>query len=579
MAGLFTSRSSPSPGTTPAPSSPGAPPVSSPAARSARTSGPVRSRPLRVHSLTAATRSRSRGSSSPTTGGGSSVSGGWQAEAWKFYDTVGELRFVCEWISSALSQCRLVPSGVDSSGFPTGWTDVEAVRRIVADIAGGPAGQSSLLSKMATHLTVPGELYLAILQREEGDGTVEEWHVLSSSEVTKGRNGDVTVRLPDGSVWDLDDEQDSLERIWLPHARNAAEPDSLLRAALPTLREITRLSQWVEATAKSRLVSNGILAVPNEMVVPQHDAPGGSTAWRDRDAPGLPATPETEPEPVLLEGQDAGPEEDLAALLGGIPEDRKSGPEALTDALLETFSTAVQDPSSAAALTPIVIEAPGEMIGQIKHISIASDFTDTVMKLRDSAIKRLSLSLNVPAEVLMGTGGMNHWGAWQVEESAIKMHVEPLLIAICDRLTTYLLHPLLREQGVGNAEDYVIWFDTTALAQRPDRGADAKEAYDLGLISGDAYLRYMGFTDDDKPGEAMSMSEQRALAISIVKGAPTLLPGLAHIIGLDVDVDALSRARVPDNGETPRADPAGTSTGRTAPQDRPSTTDPQEPTP
>lgn len=578
MAGLFTSRSSPSPGTTPAPSSA---PSSSPAARSARTSGPVRSRPLRVHSLTAATRSRSqRGSSSASAGGVSSVSGGWQAEAWKFYDSVGELRFVCEWISSALSQCRLVPSGVDSSGFPTGETDAEAVRRIVADIAGGPAGQSSLLSKMATHLTVPGELYLAILQREEDDGrTVEEWHVLSSSEVTKGRNGDVTVRLPDGSVWDLDDERDSLERIWLPHARNASEPDSLLRAALPTLREITRLSQWVEATAKSRLVSNGILAVPNEMVVPQHDAPGGSASWRDRDAPGLPAG--AEPEPVLLEGQDADPEEDLAAILGGIPEDRKSGPEALTDALLETFSTAVQDPSSAAALAPIVIEAPGEMIGQIQHISIASDFTDTVMKLRDSAIKRLSLSLNVPAEVLMGTGGMNHWGAWQVEESAIKMHIEPLLIAICDRLTTYLLHPLLREQGVSDAEEYVIWFDTSALSQRPDRADDAREAYSLGLISGEAYLRHNGFPDTDMPGAdgetTMPEREQRALALRLVEKNPNLLPGLAHIIGLDVDVDALSRARVPDarGGGVPAADVApGSAPG--APDTRPADTSPEE---
>lgn len=440
---------------------------------------------------------------------------GWQAEAWAAYDQIGELKYACLYLSNALSRCRLIASTVGEDGMPTKSCDNEIVRSIVNDIAGSPAAQGALLGKFATHLTVPGECYLVILSREtEDDGIVDEWHVVSTSEVKKERAGKVTVTLPDGTAWELDKNTDSIHRIWIPHARIASEADSAVRAALPTLREMTRLGQWVEATAKSRLVSNGILAVPNEMTTPTYGGPPGATDWNTDDAPGL--TPD--------------PLDQFAPL-----QPQKSGPEALTDALLETMSTAVRDPSSAAALVPIIIEAPGDWIGKIQHIALSSEFTDVVIKLREAATARLALSLNIPAEVLTGMAAANHWSAWQIEESAIKMHIEPLLTTICDRLTELVLHPMLEREGI-DPDDYTVWFDTSALTLKPNRADDAIVAFDKGVLSGAALLRELGFGEEDGVTENMSDIEKRQLAVQLVKGAPSLLPLVAHIIGLDVAV-------------------------------------------
>lgn len=478
--------------------------------------------PMKVHSLTAASKAQTAGAGGAGADSISKHTKGWQQEAWTYYDTVGELRYVCEWLSNALSQCRLVPSEVDQFGDPTGSTDNDTVNRVVADIAGGPAGQADLLGKLATHLTVPGECWLAIIVKEQEDGSLaDEWHVLSTSEVTRNRD-QVQVTLPDGITYDLDPTTDSVHRIWVPHARVASQSDSVVRASIPTLREMTRLGQYVEATAKSRLVSNGILAVPNEMSVPTYDAPTGQSV--DPDAPGLPPGVEATDQDQL---PDFG--EDLDGLMGYTTQNQ-SGPEALTDALLETMSTAVQDPSSAAAMVPIVVEAPGEMIAQMQHITLETGFNDTVLKLREAATKRLSLSLNVPAEVLTGLGQSNHWSAWQIEESGIKMHVEPLLLVICDRLTEHVLRPMLAKAGLDPSK-YTIWFDTSALTLKPNRSQDAGAAYAAGVIDRDTYREELGF-DGAGDYDLNTQEGRQEFAMTMVFKDPALMPALAPWLGV-----------------------------------------------
>lgn len=531
--GMFTGPGRPQPNLTaaaPRPQTTSAPKTapSSPAQR------PTQYRGLRV--LTAAARSaRARTAQDKIT----RKTTGWQDDAWLYFDTVGELRYVCAWLTNALSRCRLVPSDVDEYGIPTGECTNPAVQQVVADIAGGPAGQSQLLGSMATHLTVPGECWVAILVTEDEQGhSQEEWHVLSTHEVQQKRGGAVEVTLPDGSTWELDPAVDSIHRVWQPHPRVASQADSAVRASLPTLREITRLSQYIEATAKNRLVSNGILAVPNEMSVPTFGDQHGADVVPDPDVPGLPPLdPLPDPGAPLPEGV------------------RQAGPEALTDALLETFEMAVADPSSAAALAPIIIEAPGDMIGQIQHITLGTEFTDTVMKLREAAIRRLALGLNVPAEILTGLGGSNHWSAWQIEESAIKLHVEPLLTTIVDRLTEHVLRPLLAAQGM-DPYAYTIWFDTSALTLRPNRSEDAQAAHAAGVIGGRTLREAMGFGDEDAPAETLTPTELRDLAVQLVKGAPSLLPMLATTIGFDLDTTATAPAEVGTPGQQPPAPPA-----------------------
>ena len=327
--------------------------------------------------------------SSPTAtqGAGPGQGDSWQSQAWQFYDSVGELRYVAQWISSALSRCALSASDVGDDGHPTGETSDRVVIDTVAEIAGGPAGQAALLGRLATFLTVPGDGYVVILYR---DGK-EEWHVLSREEVKKRADGKVEVLLA-GETIELDPATDSVTRVSRPHPRNARETDSPVRAALPILREIIRLGQHIETTAKSRLVGAGLLFVPNEMSLPQAGGPEGERV--DSDAPGLP--------PIAPE--------DYTPTVSATPSD-------LSDAIIETAGIAISDPGSAAAATPIVVGVPAEYIGNIQHMKFGLEWADTVLQLREAAIRRLALALDIPPEVMTGMGQSNHWCVDQQTEA------------------------------------------------------------------------------------------------------------------------------------------------------------------
>ena len=481
----------------------------------------------------------------PAGGGPSGTSGGdWKSTAWTMYDQVGELRYVCAWLSNALSRCELRGSDLDlETGQPTGSTESEMVRETVAAIAGGPAGQAALLGRLGTYLTVPGEGFVAIIVRQvenpQNPGSpvsVEEWYVLSTDEVTKGATGETEITLPDRSKHVLNDQTDTLARIYRPHPRKSWESDSPVRAAIPILREIVHLGQHIEATTKSRLAGNGLMLVPQEITMPKANAPTGDRpASGDPDAPGLPLPP-----------------------VDIVTNDKQVSSTDVMQALVQAASTALGDPSSAASLVPIILQAQGEYLDKVRHVKLGSEFTDVVMKLREAATKRLALSLDVPAEILLGTGDMNHWSAWQIEESAIKLHVEPLMTIICDRLTEFVLRPMLELQGHPDPDSVVLWFSADDLALRPNRSQDAKDLFDRGVISATALRQASGFNDTDVPIEVAKddATAQKELAMQLVTAAPSLLPLLAGILGLPIVIEGAPAASETDADEQTGAAPA-----------------------
>lgn len=454
-------------------------------------------------------------------GGVGRVGNGWQADAWGFYDSVGELRYVCEWLAAALSRCTIKASDIDEvTGLPTGFTEDALAAETVRDIAGGPAGQARLFSRMATHFTVPGEMYLAIIVRRDTDDGVprEEWHILSTDEVTSAV-GRREITLPDGTRHEINDEDDTIARVWRPHPRRAIAADSPVRACVPILREIVRLGQHIEATAKSRLSGNGLMVLPQELSMPVPKMVRGL----DPDAPGLPMP--TPPVPDVVA-------DDVTGL-----EMRQVTAQDVMGALIEASQIAIQDPTSAAALLPVMLQGPGEYLDKIQHITLGSEFTKVVMELREAATRRLALSLDVPPEILLGTADSNHWSAWAIEESAIKLHIEPIMVLICDALTEHILRPMLRLEGHPDPEAVTVWYDTINLTNRPDRSEDAKTAFEAGMMSAQAYMRHLGFDDDEMIDFNDAEQRQRFLVAMVVKN-PRLLgdPVFAASVGLDATV-------------------------------------------
>lgn len=502
---------------------------------------PAAASPSPIRSLTAAapvglSAAAPGGVSGGGTSGGNQGDGGWQNEAWAFYNTVPELRYVCQWLANALSRCQIIPSEVNAeTGQPTGDCEDLTVVDVVGDIAGGPAGQAQLLSRLATFLTVPGDSWVAILVRSELDANGEplgppreEWHVLSRDEVVKKGGGDVEVTLPDGTKHVLNDDTDSISRVHRPHPQNSVQADSPVRACLPVLREILRLGQWVEATAKSRLTGAGLLTIASELQAGAQKAPAAEAVFGTTPAdPDTPTLPPTTLPPPTPEGF-APPEDDGA--------NRPMTAQGIMDLLIEVAQATINDPSATGATVPIVLQGPGEFIDKVKLTTFGQEFTEVVIKLRESATRRLALTLDVPAEVLLGTGDMNHWSAWQVEESAIKLHVEPLLVLICDALTRYILRPLLELRGHPDPERFVIWYSTANLALRPNRSADAKEAYAAGVLDESRYLTEIGFDpEEDAPKLPTTDEERFRFAYRMaMKGVPEFTSALAAMAGIDV---------------------------------------------
>lgn len=416
----------------------------------------------------------------------------WQGEAWDMLDLVGELSFVLLWKTALLSRFRLVASDLDpETGRPTGSTDNTAAREIVRRIAGGTTGQSQLLGRLAPLLTIPGEGFLAIIYPDTG----EEWHILSREEV-KSRGEKVDLLLSDGRVYQMDNENDSLSRIWRSDPRRSTLAWSPTKAALPILREIVRMSQNIEAAGKSRQAGNGMLLLPTEISMPAQNAP---TATPDPDAPSLPAPPV--PVPVF------------------------ASPGQIRAAIQEAMTTAISDPSSAAALVPIILQGKGEHLDKIRHIKFDTEISEKAQKAREAAVRRFAMTMDCPPEVLLGLADLNHWSLAGVEEEAVRWHASPEMEVICDALTRELLRPMLDD----STAEVVIWYDTSDVDSQPDQLEKVRAAYTDGVVNAEEYLRQLGL--GDSAGYDLTTREGwEAWAIDRVRADPTLLPTLAPLI-------------------------------------------------
>jgi len=185
---------------------------------------------------------------------------------------------------------------------------------------------------------------------------------------------------------------------------------------------------------------------------------------------------------------------------------------------------------------------PTESLGKNDHLKFWSDLDDKVVEMRDAAIKRLALGLDVPPEVLLGVADANHWNAWLSEESAVKAHLEPRLAIIAYALTTHYLQAAIADQ-VPDPENYFVMADTSSIRLRPNRSQEAIELYNLGELSGPALRRETGFQPEDAPAdEQVKMWILRKIATGST--SPEQTQAALKMIGIDLPV-----VQVTDPGE------------------------------
>ncbi|MDI9829702.1 hypothetical protein [Streptomyces sp. KAU_LT] len=391
------------------------------------------------------------------------VDGSWQERAWLFYDETPEVRFAARWYSNAMSRAKLYAGRRDQEGNVVPLPPGHRASELVSEIAGGPNGQAQLLKAFGPHLTVAGEAWIVVRPKQDNNSAsdaVADWHVLSTMEVkTQGTKliaeiagEEVTIPGAEDDTTPLDSDDPVAIRVWESHPRRQLEADSAVRSSLGLLEELKLLNAAVAAIARSRLTGRGIVLVPQ-----------GTK---------FPTTPGQENE-----------EDDLIEVLMTVAE------------------TAYKEPDSAAATVPIILEVPADQIPNIKRLTFESDFDSLAIQLREEAITRFANGLEVPAEILLGQGDINHWGQWALKDEAITLGVEPKLGTVTDALTSQYLQPLLEAENVPDALECLVWADTSPLRVRTNRAETALKVHEAGAISDAALRRETGFTDADAPTE------------------------------------------------------------------------------
>ncbi|QDP45413.1 portal protein [Microbacterium phage PiperSansNom] len=434
---------------------------------------------------------------------------GWQEDAWEMYDLVGELRFITNLLANQQSKARFyVGTIAENPDDPPVPVDDPVLQQGLEAIGDGPSGLSQLIQRLAVNLQIPGDAWLVGIPKDlmpdadettvvvrdyEGNVRLDDlvWHALSVTEVKFPSKDEVEVTMGDDANADtIKASPDDLWliRVWKPHPRRFWQADSATRSALPVLRELVGLTMHISAQIDSRLAGAGVLIAPD------------SAARAAKRAAGLPEEGEEDP---------------------------------FTTSLIKAMMTPISDRSNASAYVPLVWTVPDDAADKFDFLNFAKPLDAEAKAMRDESIRRYALSADAPPELLLGMGGMNHWGQWLAQEDTVRAHIEPPLALVCDALTTQYIRVLMREIGTYSddvIENTVVWYEVEHLIIRPNKGQDARDAHAAGVISDAALRDALGFTEDDAP--AMGLDPVLSLAFDMVRSKPDLFidPGLQSVI-------------------------------------------------
>lgn len=399
----------------------------------------------------------------------------WQRHAFKVYNVEGHLYYATNYIGSALSRIKLVAARRESDDSINGRPEVitsGAIADAIENIQSPRGGQSGLLRQIGKNVFLTGEVWMVGEVRTSPDGTeLQEWDAVSISELTTvGSAAEFYRRRLPGAVPEPLRKDALTIRIWKEHPEWSELSDSGVRSCLSLLEKIVVLNQAEKAIARSQMAGSGILALPQELVPP---------AWQNQS-------------------QNA--------------QVMESNP--LYQALAEAMTAPLEDEGHPSSVVPLLLVGPADIVNKIKYEPMNRSFdgsqASNSIKL---AIEQVANTLELPKEILLGTGDVTHFTAWAIREDTFQAHIQPLIEMVVAALTkTYLaqflnklplsdLKKVLAEAGVDSVEDIMVWYDASQLIIRPDKADKAAALHDRIVISDEALRRENGFTEEDAPDD------------------------------------------------------------------------------
>ncbi len=437
----------------------------------------------------------------------------WQTEAWDYYDEVGESGFTVDFGGNLMSKVRLfaawrpnpkdapVPVDDEESGVDptTAKICVEALERLRSS----EGGQSALVREMTLNFDVAGECYLH--GHEDPLTAEEDWQIRSVDELVVTGDSFALRTAIGTNVTEPLPKDDLVVRLWQRHPRFSQLATCAMRRCLGEAEALLLLSREIRATSKSRL-SAGLLLIPSEI-----------------------SFGPTDPTRTSQDGE--GPDDPFE--------------ESLTEAL----TTPIQQEGSAAAVVPLIIRAPADLLVNIRHIDLQKSLDPTLDARIEGRILRIARALNFPVETTTGLQATTFANAATVKRSEWDAHGEPRAVLMCDALTAGYFQPAIEEAGIPaeQVRDFFIWFDPSDAISAPDPVDHVEQAHKDGIISDETRRRVQGYSEADAPGDDELL---RRLLWNAPRMDPFILAQILKLTGLvpDLKVPAPQGGVLADDG-------------------------------
>ncbi len=469
----------------------------------------------------------------------------WQIDAYRHLHICGEARYAATLFAAKASKAEIGVSEPQTQvGKPTWIKDGPEVDAL-SEVAATVRDRSRLIYNYMLHYTVAGECYLIARERQDTDPgyisppenpltgqpyetwdavkqahletidildpeaepfenpNTEIWEIVAVTELQK--LGEAWKVRHDNDAWIDLAADDPVIRMWNPDPEKRREAWSPFMVMLPILAEVEWATRSIFTQIRSRLINAGVWFTPDNLTF----------------AP---------PPPDAVDGG----EEAIAGMN-----------EAELFMLSLAASSMEMLDSDEVSLPTIVQADPAalEAIDQSKLIKFWSEMDETVISVRDTALRRFAVGMDLKSEQVMspimmgkssqGGGGANHWGEWAIQEQTITDHIEPAL----DQFASVLTDAVVRRIVDGTTK--VVAYDSKGMRVRQDRSKEALEWYDRGVLKAEVALREGGF---DPTSDIMSPEEHRNwLLAKIVAGqfTPEQMQAALALVGVQLPASAL----------------------------------------
>lgn len=441
----------------------------------------------------------------------------WQVEAYRHINICGEARYAATLFSAIAGRAEIGVSKPNSLGRKPVWETTGIEVDAFNELAPSVRDRAKLIRDFMLHWVIAGECYLIARNRVATDPEYDTrrnepvWEIVGVTELRKVGNDQWSVRHENANYIELG-VGDPVVRMWNPDPERRMEAWSPFRSLLPVLKEIEWLTRHIFAQVRSRLMSAGVWFLPDNLTFPPPPADsveGGAEAIAEMN----------EAEQFMLSI--------AAASMQQLEDDEPS--------------------------LPTIVTAPPEALAAIDQktlIQFWSEIDNHVMTLRNDAIRRFALGMDLPPDQVLGSSGLtvsegrsqgqtNHWGQWANMEQTITDHIEPALDAFVYTLTVAFLRSV-----VPNTEK-VIAYDSARMRLRQDLSQVAMEWYDRGVLKADVALRETGF---DPENDKMDDAEHRIWILNkLLSGgspAPEQISAIVKILD-GVNLPAATTAEKP----------------------------------